>query len=92
MVREPVEQIAQIAQPVAGKEGSLLRPAIKPLRRGLHPWHREPDISPGLPQPSHGGQQAIRAPAARDFGSRPFGRADDLPIRQEGQPLDRRLP
>lgn len=70
----------------------MLRPVIKPLRRGHHPWYREPDISLGLPQPSHGGQQAIRALAARDFGSCPFGQADDLPIRQGGQPLDRRLP
>ncbi|WP_461067635.1 uracil-DNA glycosylase [Streptomyces pseudoechinosporeus] len=200
---EVIEPVQQIAQPVTGKEGSLLHPVIKPLRHGHHaspasrrrypdpetPAHAvglsfsvAPEVRPlpgsliniyrelssdlGLPQPSNGDltpwteqgvlllnralttaprrpaahrgkgweevtEQAIRALAARGkplvsilwgrdtrnlrpllgdlpsvesahpspmsadrgfFGSRPFSRANELLVRQGGQPVDWRLP
>lgn len=74
-------------------------PEVRPLPGSLVDIHREPNTGPGLPRPSSGDLPSVESapPSSMSadrgfFGSRPFSRADDLPIRQGAQPVDRRLP
>ncbi|GEC05047.1 hypothetical protein SSP24_27020 [Streptomyces spinoverrucosus] len=92
---EVIEPGQQIAQPLTGKERSLLQPVIKPLRHGHHASPASRRRYRDLKSPAHAVGSAHPSPTSADhgfFGCRPFSRANDLLMRQWGQPVDWRLP